>query len=96
MIAMFAIAALLVGVVLGSHLKVGILVPAVVFASAVALAIGTAHGDSLWSNFLALGLTITALQMGYITGTFVRFGIAGARFRKASRETIGVAHRSAR
>ena len=93
---MLAIAAMLVGVVLGSHLKVGILVPAVVFASAVAFAIGTAHGDSLWSNFLALGLTITALQIGYITGAFVRFVIAGARVGNAPRETIGVAQRSAR
>jgi hypothetical protein len=93
MIAILAIAAMLVGVVLGSHLKVGILVPGVIFASVVALAIGTAHGDSLSSSFLALGLTITALQIGYITGMFVRFVIAGARVRNAPRETIGIAHR---
>ena len=96
MIVMLAIAAMLVGVVLGSHQKVLILVPAIFFGSAIALAIGTARGDSFWSNLLALGLTITALQVGYFAGTFVRFVIVGPRVRNAHSEIIGVAQRSAR
>jgi hypothetical protein len=96
MIAMLAMAALLVGVLLGLRLTVIILIPAIAFGSAIALGIGIAHRDSLWSILLAMGLTTTALQMGYFTGTFVRFVIPSARVRNAPREIIGVAQRSAR
>jgi hypothetical protein len=96
MIAMLAMAAMVVGVVLGLRLTVVILIPAIAFGSAIALGIGIAHSDSLWSIFIAVGLTTTALQMGYLTGTFVRFVIPSTRARNAPREIIGVAQRSAR
>jgi hypothetical protein len=79
---------------LGLRFKVVILVPMITIGSAATLAIGIADGNSLWSVLLAMVVVITALQMGYLSGTIIRFSIAGARVHKET--SLIVTQRAAR
>ncbi len=80
--AMFAIMTTLIGAMLGLRFKVLILVPAIVTSFLAIFGIGIAHGVGLWASLLATLLTITTLQIGYLAGAAVRFGVARARARK--------------
>ena len=91
----FAIAAMLIGALLGQRFMVFILVPAIVIGSAAILAFCVAHNNNLWITLLLLALTITALQMGYLGGAVIRF-VAGARVGRDSPRTIAVAQKSSR
>jgi hypothetical protein len=73
MMTMFAMTAALVGAMLGLRFKVLILVPAIIIGSAAAFGFGIAHSSSLWSILLAIAVTSTALQMGYLGGTVIRW-----------------------
>ena len=86
----------LFGAVLGLRLKVLILVPAIVLVASVVLGFGIAHGDSLWSYLLAMGLAITALQMGYLGGVITRFVIAGTRLPSSLPKPTAAFRNSAR
>jgi hypothetical protein len=96
MMTMLATTAILIGALLGQRFRVLILVPAIVIASAAILAFGMAHNNNLWSILLVTALTITALQLGYLGGTVIRFAITGAHIGGDSPGTITVAQRSAR
>jgi hypothetical protein len=71
-----------VGATLGLRFKVFVLIPGIAISSITGLAMGIGRGDSIWSSLLATLLAITALQIGYIAGTIVHFGVTGARDRK--------------
>jgi hypothetical protein len=96
MMTMLATMAMLIGAVLGQHCKVLILVPAIVIGSTIILAFSMAHNNNLWPTLLVMALTISALQIGYLIGSVIRFVIAGARVRREAPGTIAVAPRSAR
>jgi hypothetical protein len=72
-----AMTAILIGAMLGLRFTAPILARAFVVGPATALAVGLAYGESLWSILLAMVLTITALQMGYLGGAVIRFTIEG-------------------
>jgi len=93
---MLAITTMLIGALLGQRFKVLILLPAIVIGSAAIFAFGMAHSNGLWSILLATAFTITALQLGYLGGSVIRFVIAEARIHKDSARTIAVAQRPAR
>jgi hypothetical protein len=80
---------------LGLRFKVLILAPAIVIGSVATLGIGTMHNSSLWSILLSMVLAITALQMGYLSGTVIRFLIAGAQIRETSPAIIAGSQRPA-
>lgn len=71
--------AMLIGAMLGLRFKVAILVPAIIIGSVVILAIGMSSGNNFWSVLLVMIVMITALQMGYLSGTVIHFSIAGSR-----------------
>ena len=93
---MLAMTAMCIGTLLGLRFKVFILVPAIIIGSAAALGIWIAHSISLWSALLAMVMAMTTLQMGYLSGTIIRFVIARARVRADSPGTIVVAQKPAR
>ena len=73
MMTMLALAAMLIGIVLGLRFKVSILAPAIFIGSAAVLGLTVANSNSLWTVLLAVALEITALQIGYVGGTFIRW-----------------------
>jgi hypothetical protein len=77
MMTMLAMTAILIGAMLGLRFTAPILARAFVIGPAAALVVGLAYSDSLWSILLAMVLTITALQMGYLGGAAIRFIIEG-------------------
>lgn len=91
-----AIAAIIIGALLGQRFKVFILVPAIAIGSAATFGIGMAHSNSLWSIALAMVLVISALQMGYLGGIVIRFVSAGAQVGKDSHGMIATLQRPAR
>jgi hypothetical protein len=76
---MLALVGALAGAVLGLRYKVLILVPAIWLGVVLVVAVGIGHGDGAGSIALACAALATALQLGYLAGTFTRFTIAGAR-----------------
>jgi hypothetical protein len=93
---MLAITAMLIGTVLGLRFTVIILFPAIIIGSAATFAIGMARSDSLLSILLAIVMAITMLQMGYLGGTFIRFGIAAHASKRNRPKSIAVAQTPAR
>jgi hypothetical protein len=84
-----AIAAIIIGALLGQRFKVLVLVPAIAVGSATTFGVGMAHDDSLCSVLLAMVLAISALQMGYLGGVVIR--IFGARVHARKDSIIGAA-----
>ena len=80
MITCFVVTA--VGAALGLRFKAFVLVPAIAVSSLGALAIGIGSGDSIWSSLLGMLSVVTALQIGYIAGTFLLFGVMRAQAHK--------------
>ena len=68
MFAAIMIIGLVAGVILGSRFKVFVLVPAILFATANAIAISFAHGLNLPATVLAVLAVLTLLQCGYFGG----------------------------
>ncbi len=75
---LLAIIGALVGAVFGLRCKILVLVRAIVFALIVVIAAGLARGQDASSIMLASVLIATVLQLGYLTGVFMRFTMAGA------------------
>jgi hypothetical protein len=74
MMTMLAMTAILIGAMLGLRFTAPILARALVIGPAAALVVSLAYGDNnLWSILLAMVLTITALQMGYLCGAATRY-----------------------
>ncbi len=71
-----AIIGVVIGIVLGLRYKVLILVPAVLFAMVLAIAIGVARADSVWSIVLTTIVVLTAVQLDYLAGTVIHAIIA--------------------
>jgi hypothetical protein len=81
------------GAVLGLRFKVFVLVPAIALSSAASWGVGIAHGNSFWSILLAMLFVMTALQVGYLAGIVIRFGVAKARARRHPSGIIAIAER---
>ena len=56
------------GAVLGRFFKVFVLIPAVALAIALPLVRREVAGHTLLDTFLGVGLLITSLELGYVTG----------------------------
>jgi hypothetical protein len=68
----------LVGVLLGLHFKVLILVPVIGLAWAVIVAVGIASVEAFWQLGLALAAAVS-VQLGYLAGIMVRHVFDAAR-----------------
>ena len=71
--------AMLTGAVLGTHYKVLVLVPAFAIGLTVILALSPVFDMSWLSVGTTALLFVTSLQIGYLTGGFLRIFFAGAR-----------------
>jgi hypothetical protein len=74
-----AIIGVVVGIVLGLRYKILILVPAVLFATVLAIAVGMGRADSFWSIVLTTVALVTAVQLGYLAGVVIHAAIAAIR-----------------
>jgi hypothetical protein len=83
--AMLSTISALVGVVLGFHYKVFILVPAIGLAGSVVAANGIAGGESGGQVALSIVVAVMSIQIGYVGGTVVRHIFDAARARYGSR-----------
>jgi hypothetical protein len=79
-----------IGAALGLRFKVFVLAPTIAISLAISSGVGTGHGNGSLSIVFATFLAITALQVGYLAGTVVRFGVARARARKDPAGTVTV------
>lgn len=75
-----AMAALLLGAVLGLRFRVLILLPAAVVAIAITVAADSIEHSSLWTIVVDVVSALASLQMGYLAGA-----IAGGLSRAAKR-----------
>jgi hypothetical protein len=96
MLTTLTMTAILAGAVLGLRFKILVLVPATVIGSAATLGASITQGNGLWFLLLALVLVISALQIGYLSGAFIRSVTAGTRDRKDPHGIIVAVQRSAR
>jgi hypothetical protein len=71
-----AIIGVMIGIVLGLRYKVLALVPAALFAMILAIGIGVARADSVWSIVLTTVAVVTAVQLGYLAGVVIHAIIA--------------------
>ena len=71
--------AMLVGAALGTRYKVLVLIPAFGLGLAAILATGHVYGTPFSSISVASLLFVTSLQIGYISGGFIRTLFASAR-----------------
>ena len=79
-----------IGAALGLRFKVSVLAPTIAISIVISSGVGTGHGNGFLCVVFATFLTITALQVGYLAGTVVRFGVTRARARKHSAGTVTV------
>src|SRR5215467_4248629 len=70
-----AIIGVVVGIVLGLRYKILILVPAVLFAMILAIAVGVGRADSFWSIVLTTIALVIAVQLGYLAGLVIHAAI---------------------
>jgi len=83
----------LLGCGLGLRFKVLILGPAVTSAMLGAAVVGIARGDEYWSVVVAMILSGTAVQIGYLAGAIARDRIASVRARRreaVTKDKLGV------
>jgi len=64
------VCSILLGAVLGTSFKVFILIPAIPHWMVAVTVVGIGRGDNLWTLAPAVILAATALQLGYLGGTF--------------------------
>lgn len=86
-------AATLIGVMFGLRFKIFVLIPAIAIGSAAVVGTGLGHGSSPWSILLAVLVTITVVQMGYLAGVVLAYVFATMRDRKSSSGLIEAAQR---
>ena len=76
---MITMSMLLVGVLLGFLVNIYGFLPALFFGAVIALGVGFARGDDPWSFVLVVAAVLSALQIGYISGAAIYFGILRRR-----------------
>ena len=82
---LLVVISLVAGIALGQWFKILILVPVMSVALVGTIAAGIARADNVWSIALMAIAVVTALQIGYLIGIWLRSFIVGARFGRASR-----------
>src|SRR5215468_6467530 len=70
-----AIISSLAGIALGLRYKVVILIRAVALVMMFAAVVGIVRGEPYWSIILAMAITGTAIQLGYLFGILVRAAV---------------------
>jgi hypothetical protein len=60
-----------VGIALGVRCKVAILIPAIALVALFAAIVGIAQGDPFWSIILAIAISGTIIQVGYLAGILI-------------------------
>jgi hypothetical protein len=75
---------LVAGIALGQWFKILILVPVMGLALVGTIAAGIARADNVWSIALMAIAVVTALQIGYLVGIWLRSFIVAARFARPS------------
>jgi hypothetical protein len=72
----FVIISFIIGATFGGvGFKVMIVVPATLIAMLLAAIAGVAHANYLWSIIVTMILIGAAVQIGYLTGLLIRYGI---------------------
>jgi hypothetical protein len=72
------------GIALGQWFRVLILVPVMGLALVGTIAAGIARADDVWLIALVAIAVVTALQIGYLVGSWLRSFIVGARLARPS------------
>jgi hypothetical protein len=75
---------LVAGIALGQWFKILILVPVMGLALVGTIATGIARADNVWWIALMAIAVVTALQIGYLIGIWLRSFIVAARFARPS------------
>jgi len=81
---LLVIICLVAGIALGQWFKILILVPVMGLALVCTIAAGIARADNVWSITLMAIAVLTALQIGYLFGIWLRSFIVTARFARPS------------
>jgi hypothetical protein len=81
---LLVVISLVAGIALGQWFKILILVPVMSLALVGTIATGIARADSVWSIALMAIAVVTALQIGYFIGIWLRSFIVAARFARPS------------
>jgi hypothetical protein len=76
---MLIILNILCGALLGMRFKVFILFPAILVSVGLNADIAAAHGSGLWPTLLAIALSLTGLQLGFLGGLVTRHAMAASR-----------------
>jgi hypothetical protein len=76
---MLMILSMLCGALLGMRFKVFILFPAIPVCLGLNADIAAAHGSGLWPTLLAIALSLTGLQLGFLAGLVTRYAMAASR-----------------
>ncbi len=92
-ILVFALAAFVVGVLLGHCFKVFILLPVIIVSFAAIIGVGFKYESSFGFVLFVTFLGITALQMGYLFGSVIGVYVAKANERKRRSGIIEAAQR---
>ena len=79
-----------IGVFLGLYFTVFVLFPATAITAIGILAVVLGDGSNIWSTAFTTLFMITGLQVGYIVGTVIRFGVGRAATANAG-QTSSVA-----
>jgi hypothetical protein len=85
--ALFAIAGILVGALLGLRYRLIVLAPAICLACAIVVAESAIHGESAWWMAIAIVVVATALQLGFFGGFSLRLARHGAFATRSKIET---------
>jgi uncharacterized protein YneF (UPF0154 family) len=81
---LLVVISLVAGIALGQWFKILILVPVMSLALVGTIATGIARADSVWSIALMAIAVVTALQIGYFIGIWLRSFIVAARLARPS------------
>jgi hypothetical protein len=84
-----------VGIALGLRYKIVILIRAVVLVIMFATVVGIAHGHPYWSIILALAISGTAIQLGYLAGIVLRAAIGECTYYRAPKQPNGTPRQEA-
>ena len=76
-----AILGFLCGVILALRFNVFVLIPAIFLGSIVAIGSSLAVGATIGTMSLSVVLVITALQLGYLFGSFARYALLARMIR---------------
>jgi hypothetical protein len=87
-ILVFAVAAFLVGMLLGLYFKVFILLPVITVSLAAIAGVGFKYESNVGFVLFIGFLGITALQMGYLFASFVSVYVADTRQQRHRAEVI--------